>query len=71
MEMKTNMNIPEKFYKATKRHPRAKTVGALKKILAELPDNLRIESDWGKAVEAVVYNHGTKDMHLEFKEADR
>jgi len=69
--MKTNMDIPEKFYKAGKSHPKAKTVGALKKILAELPDKLRVEGDFGEAIEAVVYNHGTKDMHLEFQEADR
>lgn len=64
------MIIPEKFYKAEKPHPKARSVGQLKKILAELPDKLRVESSFGKYVQVVVYNHGKKDMHLELEEAD-
>ena len=59
--------IPEKFYKGDK-HPTARTVGQLKKILAELPDSLTIESDFGDDVELVVYNHGESDQHLEIRE---
>ncbi len=61
------MKIPEKFYKGSK-HPTARTVGQLKKILAELPDSLPIESGFEKRVELVVYNHGQSDQHLEIRE---
>lgn len=64
-----NMNIPTKFYKQGK-HPTARTVGELKAILTELPDDLRIEAGFSSTVELVVYNHGTDDQHLEITEHD-
>jgi hypothetical protein len=59
--------IHKKFYKAGN-HPSARTVGQLKAILQELPDDLRIEAGFGAAVQAIVYNHGQPDMHLELVE---
>jgi hypothetical protein len=63
------MKIPEKFYKGDN-HPKANTVGALKKILDELPNGMRIECGFGEGVEVVVYNHGTETEHLEFRELE-
>lgn len=44
-------DIAEKFYKGD-RHPSAKTIGTLIKILQELPPDLKLESK----VEVKVYN---------------
>lgn len=59
--------IPKKFYHGDSQ-PCARTVGQLKKILAELPNDLPPEAGFGAAVQAVVYNHGKDDMHLELQE---
>jgi hypothetical protein len=40
--------IPPKFHKAGQ-HPVAATVGDLKRLLQELPDDLRLEGEWGLA----------------------
>jgi hypothetical protein len=63
------MKIPEKFYKADK-HPRAESVGQLKKLLAQLPDDLPVSDGWRNAPAVVVFNHGQPDMHLQLCEAD-
>lgn len=59
-----NAIIPKKFYKAGN-HPTARTVGELKEILEELPDDLRVEAGFGDMAQVVVYNHGQYDMHME------
>jgi len=61
--------IPQKFYKAG-RHPSASTVGQLKALLAELPDDLAVRCSWGKPAELVVFKHGSDDMHLGLCESD-
>lgn len=63
------MTIPKRYYKAGN-HPKAETVGELKKLLAELPDDLPVHHTWGAGPELIVYNHGRPDMHLEFTEPD-
>jgi hypothetical protein len=60
--------IPKKYYKSCEEHPTASSVGELKSLLAELPDNLPIESGWGTPVRLVVYNHGKPSQHLELVE---
>ena len=64
------LKIPPKFYNESFDHPIALTVGELKAILDELPDDLPVESIFSEGVVVVVYNHGKKDMHLEFEEVD-
>lgn len=59
--------IPDKFYKGDN-HPCAHTVRQLKKLLAELPDNLPVHHTWGQGPELVVFNHGQDSMHLEIGE---
>lgn len=61
--------IPKKFYKHGE-HPVAATVGELKAILAELPDDLRISDGWGGVPAVVVYNHGRADVQLQLCEQD-
>lgn len=62
------MNIPEKFFKAGK-HPRAQNVGQLKKLLAELPDDLPVCDGWGGSPEVVVFNIRQDDRHLQLVDA--
>lgn len=62
--------IPEKFFKAAIPSPTASTVGELKQILAELPDDLAVTGDFGDSIELVVFNHGTDEEHLEFRDHD-
>ena len=62
------MKIPEKFHKSGK-HPKAKTVGSLIKILQELPKGLLIQQGFSDGVEVVVYNIKTYPI-LEFNEVD-
>ena len=47
--------IDKKFYGEDK-HPRANTVGDLKTLLKELPDNLKISTNWNKGCALVVFN---------------
>lgn len=56
--------IPLKFYSAEHEAPKASTVGDLKAILAELPDDLRIDMGFGEIAELYVFNLGTDDEHL-------
>jgi hypothetical protein len=65
------MTIDPKFYKGDMIQPTAKTVGELKAILQELPDELPIEFRFSEAVQVVVYNHGRKNMHLSFDEPEQ
>lgn len=65
------MNIPEKFYHGDAPRPMAYTIGELKELLSELPDELGIESDWSAGVAVIVYNHGTPYEHLEFEEIEQ
>lgn len=60
--------IPEKFYRGDRPHPIAYSVGELKQILNELPDNLPIECSLDYGVKLTVYNHGTEDMHLQLED---
>ena len=67
MEPKTTTRgvpVPLKFYSAEHEAPKASTVGKLKAILAELPDDLRIDMGFGEMAELYVYNLGTDDEHL-------
>lgn len=59
--------IPIRYYNVNHGpKPFARNVGQLKKLLEELPDDLRIEADFGEAIELTVYNHGKPDMSLQF-----
>ncbi|MDP1930922.1 MAG: hypothetical protein Q8L60_05655 [Gammaproteobacteria bacterium] len=60
--------IPKKFYKGDLQKPVAFTVGELKAILQELPDELPIQSEFAGGVELVVYNVKAEDAHLAFRE---
>ncbi|MEN9635057.1 MAG: hypothetical protein RL077_3461 [Verrucomicrobiota bacterium] len=51
-------------------HPTARNVRQLKKLLAELPDDLPVSDGWGKPPQLIVYNHGKDDMHLQLAEGD-
>jgi len=62
------MTIDPKFYMGDITQPIAETVGELKAILQELPDDLPIEFGFGEAVQLVVFNHNKEDMHLSFEE---
>lgn len=62
--------IPRKFYKVGIPRPTARTVGQLKAILAELPDELRVEAGFGEPMEIRVYNHGSDDEHLAIEAYD-
>lgn len=62
--------IPEAYFKGDE-HPIARTVGDLKKLLNDLPDELRIEASFGDNVCLVVYNtsekyHKPHEAHLRF-----
>jgi hypothetical protein len=59
--------IPDKFFKAALPQPTASTVGQLKQILAELPDDLAVTGDFGEEIELIVFNHGTDEEHLEIR----
>jgi len=63
------MEIDCKFYHADFEHPKAYTVGELKEILAELPDDLRIKQGFEDGVKLIIYNHGF-NPHLELEEID-
>lgn len=59
--------IPKRYYNVNHGpKPYARTVGQLKKLLEELPDDPRIE-DFGEPIELTVYNYGKPDMHLQFE----
>jgi hypothetical protein len=62
------MRIPRKYYDAELQQPLVRTVGELKAALAELPDDLAVRQGFGAAAELVVYNHGTEDALLVFRE---
>jgi hypothetical protein len=64
-----NKSIPKKFYRGDNRCT-ARTVGEIKDLLAELPDDLPVQAPFGEPVQLIVYNHGRPDMHLEVVEAD-
>ena len=62
-----NKTIPTKFYIGDNK-PIVRTVGELKALLEELPDDLRVSGGWGKAAQVTVFNHGLKDAYLELME---
>lgn len=71
--------IPEKYYKgdAEERHPHAHTVGELKKLLDELPDDLTIETTFNEGVALVVFNideeganPAANPRHLQFQDTE-
>ncbi len=63
--------IPDKFY-TEDNYPRVRTVGQLKKLLAELPDALRLGDAWGGPLDLVVFNHGDGlGDYLQFCEVER
>jgi len=65
------MEINEKFYRlGTEGHPKIYTVGELKEILGELPDDLPIKQGFGDGVMLIVYNHDDGEDHLEFEEIE-
>lgn len=55
--MAAKTEIPEKFYRGGKQ-PKASTVGQLAKILAELPQNLKLD----EPLAVVVFNYTAKDL---------
>ncbi len=61
------MTIPKKFYIAGN-HPRAFTIGELKKLLSELPDDLPLRAGFANGAELVVFNHGDYSQHLQLQE---
>ena len=64
------MKIPQEYYKSDMCQPIVHNVAELKARLQELPDGMPIEIGFSDAVQLVVYNHGTPDMHLTFLEVD-
>lgn len=54
--------IPPKFYKEGK-HPVAATVDQLRRILEELPGELRIEASFASSVQVIVTNYSYEDVH--------
>ena len=48
--------IPSKYWKADEQHPMAKTVGELRQLLNELPDDLPLDSDTSDGISLIVYN---------------
>ena len=64
--------IAEKFYKWKMRAPIARNVRELRRLLAELPDNLPINQGYTQAGGAalVVYNIKEPTMHLAFEESE-
>lgn len=73
-EQKPNYDprIPEKFYKSPEKQVgEVKTLGALKKLLAELPDDLPLNSSPSSpGLIPMVFNCGQSTVHLSFEEAD-
>jgi hypothetical protein len=63
------MEIPKKFYHGDD-PPTAYTVGELKKVLDELPNDFPIMQGYESGVMVVVYNFGHEDVHLEFEEIE-
>ena len=66
-------DLPEKFYRkadGTGYPVLAYTVGELKKVLEELPDDIPIQQGFEEGVHVVVYNALHEDIHLEFEEID-
>lgn len=60
--------IPACFYKSGN-HPTVGTVGELKKQLARLPDDLRIQTGFSERAQLVVYNVDTSPQ-LEITDVD-
>lgn len=61
--------IPKKFYNVKHGpHPVANTVGELKAILDELPDDLPVER-YGVGMQCIVYNINS-DAHLAIEESE-
>lgn len=64
-------DLPKKFYKeadGTGYPVLAYTVGELKKVLSELPDDIPIHQDHEIGVHVVVYNAAYEDISLCFEE---
>jgi hypothetical protein len=61
--------IPKKFTSSHLPSPTAKTVGELRTLLSELPDNLRVSIGFDSKVELAVYEVGTDAEHLLLDEA--
>lgn len=63
--------IPAKFYSGDN-HPRAKTVGALIKILQQLPANFRLENSdaFQTGMEVIVYNISQADRFVALREVE-
>lgn len=63
--MKERKDIPESFRKGKRKFVR--NVGDLKKELAELPDNLKLEGDFGNKVKVVVTNVNDRYLAAAFE----
>jgi hypothetical protein len=59
--------IPERYY-SDDENPAAYTVGELKALLNELPDDLCIQQGFGDGVVLVVYNHSVGEDVLAFED---
>lgn len=59
--------IPKKFYNGDK-HPKARTVGELAALLAELPQSLKLRTSFQKPAELIVYNINNNSRHLQITE---
>jgi len=58
--------IPECYYKGDAEKPHAATVGELKQLLGQLPDDLPIMQGFGQGVNLCVYNVKCHTAHLSF-----
>lgn len=67
--MKFEGKIPEPFYRG-ENHPRAKTVGQLKKLLDQLPDALPVGNLCDSGTVLVVFNRSRPDIHLSFESTE-
>lgn len=69
MSTETKNGVPEKFYRGDK-HPKARTVGQLIKILEELPKSLPVHAGFSRRVSVTVYNIGQSDRHARIDEPE-
>ena len=66
-------DLPQKFYRkadGTGYPVLAYTVGELKKVLEDLPDDIPILQDDEPGLHVVVYNAAYESIHLEFEKND-
>lgn len=55
-------------FKNGKTAVRVRTVGKLIEHLQSLPKKMRLNSDFEKSIDVVIFNQGQKSMHVAFEE---